>query len=108
FLNRLDDIVIFHALEHDDLTSIVDVQLRGLQRRMDARRLKLEVDEAAKSWLADRGFDPVYGARPLRRLIQSAIGDPLSRELLTGRIIDGDTVKVGVPEQGEKLTVSRG
>ncbi|HLU27608.1 MAG TPA: hypothetical protein VKZ65_04145, partial [Glycomyces sp.] len=83
-------------------------QLRGLQRRMDARRLKLEVDEAAKSWLADRGFDPVYGARPLRRLIQSAIGDPLSRELLEGRIIDGDTVKVGVPEQGEKLTVSRG
>ena len=108
FLNRLDDIVIFGALEHDDLTSIVDVQLRQLQRRMDTRRLKLAVDEAAKSWLADRGFDPVYGARPLRRLIQTAIGDPLSRELLEGRIIDGDTVKVGAAEQSEKLTVDRG
>ncbi|GAB3234498.1 ATP-dependent chaperone ClpB [Glycomyces halotolerans] len=108
FLNRLDDIVIFQALEHDDLTSIVEVQLRQLRKRMEGRRLKLEVDDAAKSWLADRGFDPVYGARPLRRLIQNAIGDPLSRELLEGKIIDGDTVTVGVAETGEKLTVSKG
>ncbi|GAB3656237.1 ATP-dependent Clp protease ATP-binding subunit [Glycomyces tarimensis] len=108
FLNRLDDIVIFHALEHDDLKSIVDVQLRGLQRRMDTRRLKLAVDDSAKSWLADRGFDPVYGARPLRRLIQSSIGDPLSRQLLEGKIIDGDTVQISTSEIGDKLTVERG
>ncbi|WP_100448869.1 ATP-dependent chaperone ClpB [Glycomyces xiaoerkulensis] len=107
FLNRLDDIVIFHALELDNLKSIVDVQLRQLQKRMDARRLKLEVGDDAKTWLADRGFDPVYGARPLRRLIQRAIGDPLSRELLEGKIIDGDKVGVGVAEPGDKLTVSR-
>ncbi|MCH7229402.1 ATP-dependent chaperone ClpB [Glycomyces sp. L485] len=108
FLNRLDDIVIFHALEHDDLKSIVDVQLRQLQKRMDSRRLKLAVNDSAKSWLADRGFDPVYGARPLRRLIQSSVGDPLSRELLEGKIIDGDTVKVGTADLGDKLIVSRG
>jgi ATP-dependent Clp protease ATP-binding subunit ClpB len=107
FLNRLDDIVIFHALEHDHLKSIVDVQLRHLEHRMETRRLKLAVSDDAKSWLADRGFDPVYGARPLRRLIQSSIGDPLSRELLEGKIIDGDTVMVGVSDQGEKLTVTK-
>jgi ATP-dependent Clp protease ATP-binding subunit ClpB len=107
FLNRLDDIVIFHALEHDHLKSIVEVQLRFLEHRMETRRLKLAVSDAAKSWLADRGFDPVYGARPLRRLIQSAIGDPLSREILEGKIIDGDTVEVGVNDKGDKLTVSR-
>ncbi len=108
FLNRLDDIVIFHALEQGDLTSIVDVQLRQLQRRMDMRRLKLVVGDPAKTWLAERGFDPVYGARPLRRLIQTAIGDPLSRELLEGKIIDGDTVRVGVADPGDGLTVTRG
>jgi len=108
FLNRLDDIVIFHALEHEHLKSIVDVQLRLLERRMEARRLRLEVDDAAKSWLADRGFDPVYGARPLRRLIQSSIGDPLSRELLEGKIVDGDTVHVATAAIGDKLTVTKG
>ncbi|WP_199034304.1 ATP-dependent chaperone ClpB [Glycomyces salinus] len=108
FLNRLDDIVIFHALEQENLKAIVDVQLRQMQLRMDTRRLRLEVDDSAKSWLADRGFDPVYGARPLRRLIQNSIGDPLSRDLLEGKIIDGDTVKVGTSDVGDRLTVSKG
>jgi ATP-dependent Clp protease ATP-binding subunit ClpB len=108
FLNRLDEIVIFHALEHEHLKAIVTVQLRHLERRMEARRLRLDVDDAAKSWLADRGFDPVYGARPLRRLIQSSIGDPLSRDLLEGKVTDGDTVKVGVTDLGDKLTVTKG
>jgi ATP-dependent Clp protease ATP-binding subunit ClpB len=108
FLNRLDDIVIFHALQHDQLKAIVEVQLRFLEHRMETRRLRLEVEDAAKSWLADRGFDPVYGARPLRRLIQTAIGDPLSRELLEGKVVDGDTVKVAVSDQGDKLTVAKG
>ncbi|MFC4333913.1 ATP-dependent chaperone ClpB [Salininema proteolyticum] len=108
FLNRLDDIVVFHALDEENLKAIVRVQLRQLQKRMDSRRLALEVDEAATGWLAERGFDPVYGARPLRRLIQTAIGDPLSRELLEGKIVDGDTVSVTASPSGSALTVTKG
>ncbi|WP_025272929.1 ATP-dependent chaperone ClpB [Haloglycomyces albus] len=108
FLNRLDDIVVFHALGEENLKAIVRVQLRQLQKRMDTRRLTLNVDDAATGWLSERGFDPVYGARPLRRLIQTAIGDPLSRELLEGKIVDGDTVNVTTAEAGSGLAVSKG
>ena len=83
FLNRLDDVVVFHALSTTELTSIVDIQVRRLATRLAGRRLTLEVGDAAKEWLALQGFDPVYGARPLRRLVQSAIGDKLARELLS-------------------------
>jgi ATP-dependent Clp protease ATP-binding subunit ClpB len=94
FLNRLDDLVVFHSLSTDELTAIVDIQIGQLARRLAARRLNLEVTDGAREWLALGGFDPLYGARPLRRLVQSAIGDQLARELLAGQITDGDTVVV--------------
>jgi ATP-dependent Clp protease ATP-binding subunit ClpB len=94
FLNRLDDIVVFHALSERELASIVDIQLERLRRRLADRRLALEVSEDARQWLAGHGYDPVYGARPLRRLVQSAIGDKLARALLAGQVRDGDTVRV--------------
>ncbi len=100
FLNRLDDTVMFDALTRADLASIVDIQVGALARRLSDRRISLEVDPAAREWLADHGFDPLYGARPLRRLIQTSIGDPLARGILSGAVIDGSTVRVEVPEQG--------
>ncbi|MCW2702310.1 MAG: clpB [Blastococcus sp.] len=113
FLNRLDDIVVFRALGSDELTGIVDIQVGVLARRLAARRLTLTVADAAREWLALNGFDPVYGARPLRRLVQSAIGDQLAKALLAGDIRDGDEVVVDAPEDftgaGEGgLTVRRG
>ena len=95
FINRLDDVVVFDALSQEQLTSIVDIQIDELARRLSARRLELDVDDDARVWLAERGYDPAYGARPLRRLVQQAIGDQLARKLLAGEIHDGDTVHVG-------------
>jgi ATP-dependent Clp protease ATP-binding subunit ClpB len=106
FLNRLDEIVIFDALSTDDLARIVDLQVDLLRRRLSSRRLDLEVTDEARAWLARTGFDPVYGARPLRRLVQSAIGDPLARALLAGEIHDGDIVRVAVSPTGDGLSVS--
>ncbi|MBB3677786.1 ATP-dependent chaperone ClpB [Modestobacter versicolor] len=97
FLNRLDDVVTFRALGSDELAGIVDIQVGVLARRLAARRLTLQVTDAAREWLALNGFDPVYGARPLRRLVQSAIGDQLARALLSGEIRDGDAVVVDWP-----------
>jgi ATP-dependent Clp protease ATP-binding subunit ClpB len=105
FLNRLDDIVVFEALSTEDLTQIVDIQLNGLQQRLAARRLSLEVTDAAREWLAINGFDPLYGARPLRRLVQTAIGDALARKLLSGEIRDGQTVKVDALEDRSGLAL---
>ena len=106
FINRLDDVVVFDPLSQDQLVGIVDIQLEGLAERLAARRLTLDVSDAAKSWLADRGYDPAYGARPLRRLIQQAIGDRLAKKLLAGDIRDGDTVHVDVADGGEGLDVT--
>ncbi|ADB77328.1 ATP-dependent chaperone ClpB [Geodermatophilus obscurus] len=110
FLNRLDDVVVFHALGSEELAGIVDIQVGVLARRLAARRLTLRVTDAAREWLALNGFDPVYGARPLRRLVQSAIGDQLARALLSGEVRDGDEVVVDAPEDlaEEGLTVRRG
>ncbi|MFQ1002043.1 ATP-dependent chaperone ClpB [Modestobacter sp. SSW1-42] len=94
FLNRLDDVVTFRALGTDELAGIVDIQVGVLARRLASRRLTLQVSDAAREWLALNGLDPVYGARPLRRLVQSAIGDQLARALLSGEIRDGDRVLV--------------
>ncbi|APE37604.1 ATP-dependent chaperone ClpB [Nocardia mangyaensis] len=105
FINRLDDVVMFHALDAKQLESIVDINLRQLQKRLAQRRLTLDVSEEAKQWLAVRGYDPAYGARPLRRLIQQAIGDSLAKELLSGAVADGDTVTVRVDDATDKLVV---
>ncbi|WP_336088171.1 ATP-dependent chaperone ClpB [Nocardia sp. SSK8] len=107
FINRLDDVVMFHALDAEQLESIVDINLRQLQKRLSQRRLTLDVSTEAKQWLAVRGYDPAYGARPLRRLIQQAIGDSLAKELLSGAIVDGDTVRVSVDDATDKLVVGR-
>ncbi|WP_341926840.1 ATP-dependent chaperone ClpB [Nocardioides psychrotolerans] len=96
FLNRLDEIVQFEALSPEALTHIVDLQLALLEHRLAVRRISIEVSDAARAWLAETGYDPAYGARPLRRLIQSAIGDPLARLLIGGEVADGGTVRVDV------------
>jgi ATP-dependent Clp protease ATP-binding subunit ClpB len=106
FLNRLDDVIIFDALTTEDLTQIVDLQVSRLARRLADRRLTLVVTPAAREWLAVTGFDPLYGARPLRRLVQSAIGDQLAKELLSGEIADGETVKVDLDPAADELVVS--
>ncbi len=105
FLNRLDDVILFDALTTEELTEIVDLQVARLTRRLADRRLALTVTPAAREWLAVTGFDPVYGARPLRRLIQSAIGDQLARGLLSGDIGDGDVVLVDLDPASDSLTV---
>jgi ATP-dependent Clp protease ATP-binding subunit ClpB len=105
FLNRLDEVILFDALTTEELTEIVELQVATLAKRLSDRRLTLTVTPAAREWLAVTGFDPVYGARPLRRLIQSAIGDQLARALLAGDIIDGDTVVVDLDETADALTV---
>ncbi|MDG4822303.1 ATP-dependent chaperone ClpB [Asanoa sp. WMMD1127] len=105
FLNRLDDIVVFSALSGPQLRAIVDIQLDLLRKRLAERRLTLDVTEAARTWLAEHGYDPIYGARPLRRLVQSAIGDSLAKALLAGEIRDGDTVSVDLADSKDGLTV---
>jgi ATP-dependent Clp protease ATP-binding subunit ClpB len=105
FLNRLDDVIIFDALSTSELSKIVDIQVDRLGRRLSARRLTLTVTPAAKEWLALTGFDPVYGARPLRRLVQSAIGDKLAKALLSGGVTDGDEVIVDLDSASDGLTV---
>ena len=105
FLNRLDEVVFFNALGIEQLGSIVDIGVRSLAARLASRRLTLTVTDAAREWLALEGFDPLYGARPLRRLIQSAIGDQLARELLGGKVHDGDTVLVDAVEGSSELLV---
>ncbi|MCQ9336850.1 ATP-dependent chaperone ClpB [Corynebacterium phoceense] len=106
FINRLDDVVVFESLSPELLAGIVDIQLGALGTRLSGRRLTLDVTPEAKSWLAERGYDPAYGARPLRRLIQQAIGDKLAKLLLAGEIVDGDTVHVDRAADGEALTLS--
>ena len=108
FLNRLDEIVVFDALGTAELARIVDLQVEHLRKRLADRRLGLEVTQAARDWLASTGFDPVYGARPLRRLVQSAVGDPLARALLAGEVRDGDTVLVDLDEATGGLSVTSG
>jgi ATP-dependent Clp protease ATP-binding subunit ClpB len=105
FLNRLDDIVVFNSLGSEQLTEIVELQVERLARRLADRRLVLEVSDGAREWLAITGFDPVYGARPLRRLVQSAIGDQLARALLAGDVHDGDTVTVDLSDDRSGLVV---
>ena len=104
FLNRLDEVVMFDALTKDELAKIVDLQLALLEHRLAARRISIEVSAEARRWLAEQGFDPAYGARPLRRLIQTSIGDPMAKMLIGGELTDGGTVAVAVREGGLTLT----
>ncbi len=107
FLNRLDEVVLFDALGIEELAAIVDLQVQALAARLASRRIALDVTPAAREWLALTGFDPAYGARPLRRLVQSAIGDALARSLLAGEVADGDTVTVDVDSTRDTLEVKR-
>ena len=106
FINRLDDIVIFQALTQDDLAQIVELSVDALQRRLHERRLTLAVTPDARAWLAERGYDPAFGARPLRRLIQSEIQDRLAMAILAGGVRDGDTVRVDVAADGSSLALT--
>ncbi len=105
FVNRLDDIVVFSPLSQSDLAQIVDITIDRLEARLTERRLALSVSPAARVWLAERGYDPIYGARPLRRLMQHEIDDRLATALIAGNIRDGETVAVDVASDGESLSV---
>lgn len=105
FLNRLDDIVMFHPLTREELGGIVDIQVAGVSQRLTDRRITLDVTDLAREWLANTGYDPAYGARPLRRLVQTEVGDQLARMLLAGKVHDGDTVLVD-QTGGEHLELS--
>jgi ATP-dependent Clp protease ATP-binding subunit ClpB len=107
FVNRLDDIVVFSTLTADDLGQIVSLYVDRLGRRLADRRLSLAVTPDARAWLAERGHDPIYGARPLRRLMQRQIDDRLAMALLGGEVVDGDSVRVDVDPSGDTLTVDR-
>ncbi|MBD8206836.1 AAA family ATPase [Microbacterium sp. CFBP 8790] len=106
FVNRLDDIVIFQALSQDDLAQIVELAVDALHKRLRERRLSLAVTPDARSWLAERGYDPVYGARPLRRLIQTEIQNRLAMAILAGTVRDGDVVRVDVASDGDSLVLA--
>ncbi len=106
FLNRLDEIIIFDRLTREDMTGIVDIQIGLLAKRLAKRNITLEVDDAARAWLADKGYDPVFGARPLKRVIQHELQDELAELILAGEIMDGDAVMIGAGE-GRLLIASR-
>ncbi len=98
FLNRVDDIILFHRLQRDQMGAIVDIQIRRLQRLLDDRKITLDVDAGGRDWLADKGYDPAYGARPLKRVIQKYVQNPLAEQLLAGHVHDGETIKIHVSD----------
>ena len=100
FLNRLDEVLMFTRLSREHMTGIVDIQLASLQKRLKEREITLALNDKAKTWLADTGYDPIYGARPLKRVIQRKLQNPLAEQLLKGEVADGDTIKVGVNDLG--------
>ena len=104
FINRLDEIIVFHRLRREHMTRIVDIQLRYLQSLLADRKITLQLDDAARTWLANMGYDPAYGARPLRRVIQKQVQDPLAEQILAGTVKDGDTVAITVADG--KLTIN--
>jgi ATP-dependent Clp protease ATP-binding subunit ClpB len=110
FLNRLDETVIFDRLARDDMDGIVTIQMSQLLKRLASRKINLALDDGARKWLADEGYDPVFGARPLKRVIQRALQDPLAEMLLAGDVKDGDTVPVSAGADGllvgDRISVS--
>ncbi|GAI10104.1 unnamed protein product, partial [marine sediment metagenome] len=101
-LNRIDDVIIFHPLTEENLKSIVDLLVREVEQRLAERNIKIEIGPEAKAWLVKRGYDPVYGARPLRRAIQRYVENPLSTKILKGESKEGDTIAIGV--EGDSLS----
>lgn len=104
FLNRVDEIILFRRLAEEHMGAIVDIQMKRLARLLADRRMTIELDDAARGWLAQKGFDPAYGARPLKRVIQKELQDPLARLLLEGELKDGDAIKVSA--EGGHLVIN--
>jgi len=100
FLNRLDDMIVFDRLSRVDMDGIVEIQLARLEKRLAHRKMVLDLDEGARKWLADEGYDPVFGARPLKRVIQRSLQDPLAEMILSGDAKDGDTVTISAGADG--------
>jgi len=98
FLNRVDEIILFHRLRREDMSEIVDIQLKRLNRLLEDRKIGLSLDAKARQWLADKGYDPIYGARPLKRVIQKWVQDPLAQMLLAGELPDGSTIKLSATQ----------
>jgi ATP-dependent Clp protease ATP-binding subunit ClpA len=107
FLNRVDDTIIFHSLDEKQLAQIVEIQLRGLEKRLARQQITLEVDRAARQFIAKEGYDPQFGARPLKRAIQDLVLDPLANKLLLGEFKPGERIRVGVREGELTLEASR-
>ena len=107
FLNRLDEVILFHRLGRAQMDKIVDIQIGRLAKLLADRKIMIELDKPAKEWLADAGYDPVYGARPLKRAVQRHLQDPLAEHLLEGKIKDGDTVRVSCDGQGLLINEKR-
>jgi ATP-dependent Clp protease ATP-binding subunit ClpB len=107
FLNRLDEILLFHRLGRQQMARIVEIQVEGLLRMLAERKITLQLDESAKAWLANAGYDPVYGARPLKRVIQRELQNPLATMILEGRIRDGETIQVTAGEGGLAIAAAR-
>jgi ATP-dependent Clp protease ATP-binding subunit ClpC len=108
FINRIDEIIVFHQLTEEQLESIVELMVKDLKGRLAERKLNLELTEAAKAWLVKQGYDPVYGARPLRRAVERYVENPLSAKILRGEFADGDSVLVGVEGEGLTFSVKKG
>jgi ATP-dependent Clp protease ATP-binding subunit ClpB len=107
FLNRIDEVVIYHALPLDEIKKIVDIQARGLTKRLEERRIGLEISSKAREFLAREGYDPAMGARPLRRTLQRKVQDPLALMLLDGKFVEGDTVAVDIDMGGNDLVIRK-
>jgi ATP-dependent Clp protease ATP-binding subunit ClpB len=103
FLNRVDEIILFHRLQKSDMTRIVDIQMKRLARLLEDRKITIKLETSARDWLAEKGWDPAYGARPLKRVIQKSVQDPLAELILSGRIKDGETVAISASKQGLKF-----
>jgi ATP-dependent Clp protease ATP-binding subunit ClpB len=100
FLNRVDEIILFHRLKREQMSRIVDIQMAHLQKLLEERKITITLDAKAREWLADKGYDPAYGARPLKRVIQKSVQDPLAELILSGRIKDGEPVKIAAGRDG--------
>jgi ATP-dependent Clp protease ATP-binding subunit ClpB len=100
FLNRVDEIILFHRLQRSEMGRIVEIQLKRLQKLLDERKIVVTLDNAARDYIAEKGYDPAYGARPLKRVIQKSLQDPLAELILSGKVKDGDAVKVSATKQG--------